>query len=255
MQILPPSVLVDREHQDRKKRLARLARIDGVQPPEIYEDSVRQAEHGLASYPVSIPILRVVFRDRAFFDFDSTDLRPEADAVLSTIADTLSRDPPDVTLFVARHPDAIGTWDYNQSLGLKRAKAVVAALIQKKGLARAQLFVVSFGKAVPIDSNDTEYGRARNRRVEFLFAAQPQPIAAWLARQRTIACLPQTRGTVEACPSVFKFRASQMQAVKPPHDAVTDIRTPQPAPATIVIETKKVDIDLTNHVYEFRAPE
>lgn len=161
-----------------------------------YEYFIPQSEHGRADYPVDIPIARVVFPDTVFFEFDRSDLKPSAAPVLDTLADTLRRDPPDVTVFVAGHTDAIGTWDYHQRLGLKRA----------------QIFLVSFGKAVPIASNATPEGRARNRRVEFLFAAQPEPIAAWLARQRTIACLPRAQGTMDACPPDIRVSAVKLRS-------------------------------------------
>lgn len=252
-----PWQTVGREHRDRMVRLQRLARIDGIVPPQIYEYSIPQSEHKLADYPVAIPIARVVFREQVFFDFNSVALKPAADAVLSTIADTLQNDVPDVAVFVAGHTDSIGSWDYNLDLGLRRARAVVAALIQKKGLVHVQLFEVSFGKAVPIDSNDTEAGRARSRRVEFLFAARPQPVAAWLARQP--ACVPEQRDGVDACPQHLSFSASQIR-VQPrpgtlpvqPSPAQIDRRS---APVPILIESRKVDIDLTNQVFEFRAPE
>jgi OmpA-OmpF porin, OOP family len=230
MRILEPYQTVDREHQDRKARLARLSRLDGIDPPEIDESYIPQYQHGLKDYPVDIPVARVVFRDNVFFDSGSTELKPEADAVLDIIAGSLSRDPPDVTLFVAGHTDSQGPWDYNLDLGLKRARAVVSALIVKKGLGHARLFVVSFGKAVPLASNDTEAGRARNRRVEFLFAAQPEPIAAWLAQQKVGACLPSRTGDVEACPTDYTFTATQVR-LRRPVPAING-GVPQPPPAS-----------------------
>lgn len=255
-EILQPYQTVDLEHQDRKKRLQRLARLDGVPAPEVYEYSIPQSQHGLKDYPVSIPIARVVFRDKVFFDFDHSDLKREALPIINTIIDTLRHDPPDVTVFVVGHTDAVGTWEYNQSLGLKRAKAVATALA-REGIQQAQVYLVSFGKAVPLASNSTEDGRARNRRVEFLFAAQAQPIAAWLARQRTVVCMPQSQGQIEACPHRIKVTGVKLELAKRPEQVVnktTSVET-KSKPTVEVIESTKVDMDLTLKTFSFRAPE
>ena len=63
------------------------------------------------------------------------------------------------------HTDGHGSVDYNQRLSENRAKAVVDYLVSK-GVDPKRLQYKGFGKSQPIDSNTTEAGRARNRRVE-----------------------------------------------------------------------------------------
>src|SRR5437870_892986 len=105
--ILEPWQTVEIEHGDRKNRLVRLSNIQGTPQPEFYEYVIAPEKHGLKDYPVEIPVLRVVFRDRAFFDFDKDIPKPQADAIVSTIAESLRLEASDVTVFIAGHTDAI----------------------------------------------------------------------------------------------------------------------------------------------------
>lgn len=247
-QILEPWQTVELEHQDRKQRLTRLASVQGTAPPLFFEYTIAPGEHGLSAYPVAIPVLRVVFPAKAFFDFDKDDIRPEAAAILATIAASLRLEPPDVTLFVSGHTDGIGDDAYNLDLGYRRARAVAAALAGL-GVNKAQMFDISFGKAVPIASNDDDEGRAQNRRVEFLFAARPEPIAAWLIKQPT-ACASAAAAGVRACPVRQVFRAESVAMATP----VTTI-TGGVARKSIVYGSRVIDIDMRQKVFSIRAPE
>jgi outer membrane protein OmpA-like peptidoglycan-associated protein len=67
---------------------------------------------------------------------------------------------------VAGHTDGKGSAAYNQRLSEKRAKAVVDYFVKKKAVKKTDIFSVGYGKSRPIATNDTEAGRAENRRVE-----------------------------------------------------------------------------------------
>jgi hypothetical protein len=200
----------------------------------------------------------VIFRDTVFFDFGKAELKPEAYAILNTIAGSLRLEPPDVTVFVAGHTDAIGSVNYNMELGLRRAKAVAVALA-RIGVNNSQIFLISFGKAVPIDTNDTEDGRAHNRRVEFLFAARPEPIAAWLARQPFMTCTTDESRRGDNCPVDLTFKAVSVSLVTTPADIALSKRPAEVdqgmQPKTVVIGNKTVDIDLRHKIFDMRAPE
>ena len=73
---------------------------------------------------------------------------------------------------VSGHTDGKGTDAYNLELGRKRAEAVRELLI-KFGAPAERLSVTSYGKSQPIADNDTEEGRAKNRRVEFQVGQRP----------------------------------------------------------------------------------
>jgi outer membrane protein OmpA-like peptidoglycan-associated protein len=261
--ILEPWQTVEIEHGDRKNRLLRLSNIQGTPPPEFYEYVIAPEKHGLTDYPVPIPVLRVVFRDSAFFDFDKDVPKREAYSVVSTIAESLRREASDVTVFIAGHTDAIGSVEYNLQLGLRRSKAVGSELV-RRGVLKTQVYVVSFGKAVPVATNDTDDGRALNRRVEFLFSARPQPIADWLATQQpTKMC--EVRGQADNCrftavpvdirpqsSAIPQSNAGSIQDLGAPE---VDIERPFEEKKVIVFGPKVVIINLQEKSFSFPPPQ
>jgi OOP family OmpA-OmpF porin len=259
--ILEPWQTVEIEHGDRKNRLVRLSNIQGTPPPEFYEYVIAPEKHGLVDYPVEIPVLRVVFRDRAFFDFDKDVPKPQAYAILNTIAESLRREASDVTVFIAGHTDAIGSVEYNLQLGLRRSKAVASELV-RRGVAKTQVYVVSFGKAVPVTTNDTDDGRAQNRRVEFLFSARPQPIASVLAEQPTKTCVVTgqtdncrfTAVSVTVSPQSSAIPQSDGSSTQDQHMPGVAIEEPDEKTA-IVFGTKVVTINLREKSFSFPPPQ
>lgn len=100
------------------------------------------------------------------FDFNSDRLRDESKAVLGKIVDVLNAHP-DWKMRIEGHTDSIGGASFNQTLSEKRATAVVAYLTRAK-ISADRLAASGSGLTSPIDSNDTDVGRARNRRVELV---------------------------------------------------------------------------------------
>ena len=74
---------------------------------------------------------------------------------------------PGLAFEVQGHCDATGSDAVNDPLSQKRAEAIVAALVEQ-GIAQTRLTAVGKGSHVPIASNSTDEGRAKNRRVEFI---------------------------------------------------------------------------------------
>jgi outer membrane protein OmpA-like peptidoglycan-associated protein len=98
------------------------------------------------------------------FGFDSSAIRPEFRQTLDQVADTLRRyDQTYVDVY--GHTDSVGSDAYNQTLSERRASAV-ADYLTGRGVQSARLGTRGFGESQPIASNDTEEGRAENRRVE-----------------------------------------------------------------------------------------
>ncbi|MEA3310877.1 MAG: OmpA family protein [candidate division WOR-3 bacterium] len=102
-----------------------------------------------------------------FFEFDRYSLRPESFPELDRLAKVL-KESPDMKVEIAGHTDNVGTEEYNLELSRKRAQSVVGYLISV-GCSRTNLIPMGYGEKKPIDTNDTEQGRASNRRVEFKF--------------------------------------------------------------------------------------
>lgn len=105
-----------------------------------------------------------------FFDFDKWEIKPESYPIIDEIVDQmLSR--PKLRLEIQGHTDNIGTIEYNQNLSEKRAKAIYNALVER-GVEAKRLRWRGFGMSQPIAPNDTEEGRAKNRRTQFVILAK-----------------------------------------------------------------------------------
>lgn len=98
------------------------------------------------------------------FETDSATLRSDLRADLRTIAANLQRYPGS-TVFVTGHTDSTGTASYNQRLSERRADAVAGVLISA-GVPNGRVVARGAGLTQPVASNDSEVGRAQNRRVE-----------------------------------------------------------------------------------------
>jgi OmpA-OmpF porin, OOP family len=102
-----------------------------------------------------------------YFDTGKAEIKASSEPALNEIAKLLKTDAK-LKLYVVGHTDNAGTFDYNLKLSKDRAAAVVTALTAKHGIAAARLLPFGAGPAAPIASNDTEAGRAKNRRVELV---------------------------------------------------------------------------------------
>jgi outer membrane protein OmpA-like peptidoglycan-associated protein len=98
------------------------------------------------------------------FDFDKSNLKPEFYPVLDNVARTL-QEYNQTIVEVAGHTDSVGSDAYNQKLSEQRANAV-SSYLTGRGLMRDRFIVVGAGESRPVASNDSESGRAQNRRVE-----------------------------------------------------------------------------------------
>jgi OOP family OmpA-OmpF porin len=98
------------------------------------------------------------------FEFDRARLLRESDVVLDRVAASL-KDWPEIRVEVGGHTDSKGSDEYNRDLSERRAHAVRDYLMSK-GIRASRLEAKGYGESDPIASNDTEAGRARNRRVE-----------------------------------------------------------------------------------------
>jgi outer membrane protein OmpA-like peptidoglycan-associated protein len=98
------------------------------------------------------------------FDFNSAAVKPEFRPALDQVAQTLAS-YQSTFVDISGHTDAIGSDAVNQRLSEQRAKAV-ADYLGYQGVNAARVATRGYGKTYPIASNDTEQGRAENRRVE-----------------------------------------------------------------------------------------
>ncbi|MBL7856640.1 MAG: OmpA family protein [Cyclobacteriaceae bacterium] len=116
-------------------------------------------------YLLPIEIGATVRLKNIYFDFDKTTLKKESFTELNKVVDFLKQNST-VEVEISGHTDSKGSDDYNLNLSQGRSESVVNYLISQ-GIAASRLTPHGYGEGKPIDSNDTEEGRANNRRVEF----------------------------------------------------------------------------------------
>lgn len=109
---------------------------------------------------------QVFVLNNLFFDTDKFDLKPESNEELLLVVN-LMKSNPGLVVEISGHTDNLGSAEYNLRLSDNRAKAVVQYLVNA-GVTAERLKARGYGAARPADSNDSELGRARNRRIEFL---------------------------------------------------------------------------------------
>lgn len=101
------------------------------------------------------------------FAFDKATLTPEAKEILEEAVTLLKETDDIVEVRVEGHTDSIGSEAYNQELSQRRAESVVDYLTSR-GVSGSNLLPVGLGENFPVANNDTEAGRAANRRVDFV---------------------------------------------------------------------------------------
>jgi OmpA-OmpF porin, OOP family len=102
-----------------------------------------------------------------YFDTGKSEIKPESDDAISEIAKLLQNNAA-LKLQVVGHTDNLGSFDLNMKLSKDRADAVARVLIDKHGIAADRLKSYGVASLAPVASNDTEEGKAKNRRVELV---------------------------------------------------------------------------------------
>jgi outer membrane protein OmpA-like peptidoglycan-associated protein len=123
---------------------------------------------------VEVTEVEVVTLEEIFFDFDKATIKPVSMRIVEEIAATLLGNPHIKLLEVQGHTSSEGTEQYNQDLSQRRVESVVAALVER-GVERGRLTPKGYGESQPITSNDTEAGREKNRRVQFVILDPAPP--------------------------------------------------------------------------------
>ena len=116
-----------------------------------------------------VEVEKVVFPDIAFRS-NSTDLTDLGKGKAYLVAQKL-KENSGVVVAIEGYADAVGSDDYNQKLGLRRAQRVMAELTQL-GVDAERLSIASFGESKPLIDQQTDWAHAVNRRVEFRVTAR-----------------------------------------------------------------------------------
>lgn len=112
------------------------------------------------------------------FAFDDFRLEPDMQAMLDQLATTLSTHPH-YGIELRGYADATGTDRYNYRLGRERAEEVQRYLMTRHSVPSSRMAIISFGEESPVSDNDSEEGRAQNRRVQVRILAidTSQPVS------------------------------------------------------------------------------
>jgi outer membrane protein OmpA-like peptidoglycan-associated protein len=125
--------------------------------------------------------IQVTFESGLLFDFDSDVIRGNARSNLNTLATSLDRYEKS-NLMIIGHTDNVGSDSYNQDLSERRAQSA-ADYLSSRGVARWRIATEGLGETEPVESNSSESGRSRNRRVEVAIYASE----AWREEARKAA--------------------------------------------------------------------
>jgi len=133
-------------------------------------DSIEANDEGMSPFtrdlylqPIEVGI--TVRLKNIYFDFDKTTLKEESFPELNKVVDFLKRNGS-VEIEIAGHTDSKGTDDYNVNLSQGRSQSVVDYIVSQ-GIDGFRLAAHGYGEGKPIDTNESDAGRANNRRVEF----------------------------------------------------------------------------------------
>lgn len=122
-----------------------------------------------STYNIDIPLQPLeanasIVLKNIFFDVNKTDLKPESQVELDNLVQ-LMKDNPALKIQINGHTDNVGKAADNLKLSNGRAASVVT-YITSKGISADRLSSQGFGATQPVDTSDTEEGRAKNRRTE-----------------------------------------------------------------------------------------
>ena len=137
--------------------------VNGVDSVWINDADVTPVEKDIYLQPIEVGL--TVRLKNIYFDFDKTTLKSQSFVELNKVVDFLKQNHT-VEIEISGHTDSKGSDDYNQNLSQGRSQSVVDYLISQ-GIDSSRLTAHGYGEGKPIDTNDTEDGRANNRRVEF----------------------------------------------------------------------------------------
>ncbi len=155
---------LDSLEQEMRKRLARIEAI------------AAQSEGKIEIQPQE-DRKKILVTMRINFDFDKANIRPDEYNTMKQVGEILNT-YPEAKVHLSGHTDWIGSKHYNIHLSHRRVDSVMTFLSRREGVSYDRFFMpVGYGESRPVATNETEEGRFRNRRVEFLlftFDSKPE---------------------------------------------------------------------------------
>ncbi len=115
---------------------------------------------------------KIEITEKIQFEFDKAIIKDESSSLLHEIADVIRNNPQVRKISIEGYASAEGDAKHNKDLSQARAAAVMDYLVKKENIDAGRLASKGWGADKPIAPNDTEEGREKNRRVEFLVVEQ-----------------------------------------------------------------------------------
>ena len=131
-------------------------------------EEIRNTVPGVKVYRVGEGII-VEFSDKVLFDINKSDLNPGSKSSLDKLKTVLDK-YPETDIEIQGHTDNTGSDKYNMDLSIRRATSV-SNYLNSAGISSRRLSRKGYGESAPNYTNETDAGRAQNRRVEFLITA------------------------------------------------------------------------------------
>jgi OmpA-OmpF porin, OOP family len=140
------------------------------------ERGVQDADPSKNGCPGSVRVSgdEIVILQQVLFQTGTSTIDPASNGLLDEVASALADHPEITKIEVQGHTDSRGAAALNTRLSQERAQAVADALATR-GVAKERLTAKGYGPDQPIDTNDTEEGRAKNRRVAFKILERAKP--------------------------------------------------------------------------------
>ena len=137
--------------------------LNAADSVEVISEELTPVIKDLVLQPIEVGL--TVRLKNIYFDFDKTTLKKESFVELNKVVDFLKQNHT-VEIQIEGHTDSKGSDEYNLNLSQGRSQSVVDYIVSQ-GIDGTRLRAQGYGESKPIDTNDTDAGRANNRRVEF----------------------------------------------------------------------------------------
>jgi len=159
---------------------------------------------------------KIEFKEKIQFEVNKAIIKEESFSLLHDIGEVIKKNPHIKKISIEGHASAEGDPKRNKKLSDDRSKAVMEFLAKKEGIDAARLAAKGWGAEKPVANNDSEDGREKNRRVEFLVVeqdvtAKKVEIDPATGKERVVEEKKETLKAPESAPSA----ASDTPAAKP----------------------------------------
>jgi peptidoglycan-associated lipoprotein len=162
----PPAPAGPSEEELAQRRADSIAAVREAERRAAEERAAREAEEARRR---AVADARETLEAMVFFDYDESEIRDDAAALLRDKVEIL-RASPQVQIRIEGHADERGSTEYNLALGNRRAEAV-RQFLAGFGLPESRFTIVSYGEERPLVNRSTEEAWAQNRRAEFEITA------------------------------------------------------------------------------------